>query len=89
MICLSFCRDVCSFPNSDMCRLLLNCGADPNAVCNDGNTPLHLIVQVSVISMLCTYAGLVAAKLLIFQGIGKTRTAQSKIMSLSITNQVI
>lgn len=38
-------KDVCSFPNSEVARLLLSCGADPNAVCNKGNTPLHLIVQ--------------------------------------------
>nr|XP_039268611.1 protein fem-1 homolog B-like [Styela clava] len=38
-------KDVCSFPNSEVARLLLSCGADPNATCDKGNTPLHLIVQ--------------------------------------------
>ena len=38
-------NDIVVFPNDILLRLLLQCGADPNAVDLDGNSPLHLIVQ--------------------------------------------
>ncbi|XP_072134156.1 protein fem-1 homolog B isoform X1 [Mobula birostris] len=37
--------DVCSFPSAQVTKLLLDCGADMNAVDKDGNGPLHIIVQ--------------------------------------------
>ncbi|KAM6937157.1 protein fem-1 homolog B [Xenentodon cancila] len=38
-------NDVCSFPNAQVTKLLLDCGAPVNAVDHEGNTPLHVIVQ--------------------------------------------
>ncbi|XP_020779585.1 protein fem-1 homolog B [Boleophthalmus pectinirostris] len=38
-------NDVCSFPNAQVTKLLLDCGAAVNAVDHEGNTPLHVIVQ--------------------------------------------
>lgn len=38
-------NDVCSFPNAQVTQLLLDCGAQVNAVDNEGNSPLHIIVQ--------------------------------------------
>ncbi|XP_072242590.1 protein fem-1 homolog B [Leuresthes tenuis] len=38
-------NDVCSFPNAQVTKLLLDCGAQVNAVDREGNTPLHVIVQ--------------------------------------------
>nr|XP_057931344.1 protein fem-1 homolog B [Doryrhamphus excisus] len=38
-------NDVCSFPNAQVTKLLLDCGARVNAVDHEGNTPLHVIVQ--------------------------------------------
>ncbi|XP_051547747.1 protein fem-1 homolog B-like [Myxocyprinus asiaticus] len=38
-------NDVCSFPNAQVTKLLIDCGAQVNAVDHDGNSPLHLIVQ--------------------------------------------
>ncbi|KAE8295906.1 Protein fem-1-like protein B [Larimichthys crocea] len=38
-------NDVCSFPSAQVTKLLLDCGAQVNAVDHDGNTPLHVIVQ--------------------------------------------
>ncbi|CAM4733740.1 hypothetical protein PO909_022013 [Leuciscus waleckii] len=38
-------NDVCSFPNAQVTKLLIDCGAQVNAVDNEGNSPLHLIVQ--------------------------------------------
>lgn len=32
---------ICVFPSVPAIQLLLECGADPNAIDNDGNTPLH------------------------------------------------
>lgn len=37
--------DVCFFPNVDLAKLLIKCGADVNAVNQNRNTPLHLIVS--------------------------------------------
>ncbi|KAF7989575.1 hypothetical protein HCN44_008249 [Aphidius gifuensis] len=37
-------NDVCKFPCSATSKLLIQCGADVNAMDNDRNTPLHLIV---------------------------------------------
>lgn len=38
-------NDVCSFPSAQVTKLLLDCGAQVNAVDHEGNTPLHVIVQ--------------------------------------------
>ncbi|XP_052792862.1 protein fem-1 homolog B-like [Mya arenaria] len=38
-------NDVVSFPNGNLCKLLLDCGAEVNARDKLGNTSLHLIVQ--------------------------------------------
>lgn len=38
-------NDVCSFPNAPVARLLLECGAQVNAVDHEGNSALHVIVQ--------------------------------------------
>ncbi|XP_062316889.1 protein fem-1 homolog B [Osmerus eperlanus] len=38
-------NDVCSFPSAQVTKLLLDCGAQVNAVDNEGNSPLHIIVQ--------------------------------------------
>ncbi|XP_055795345.1 protein fem-1 homolog B-like [Salvelinus fontinalis] len=38
-------NDVCSFPNAQVTKLLLDCGAQVNAVDHEGNSPLHIIVQ--------------------------------------------
>ncbi|XP_028921258.1 protein fem-1 homolog B [Ornithorhynchus anatinus] len=38
-------NDVCSFPNALVAKLLLDCGAEVNAVDLEGNSPLHVIVQ--------------------------------------------
>ncbi|MCJ8736083.1 hypothetical protein PDJAM_G00254880 [Pangasius djambal] len=38
-------NDVCSFPNAQVTKILLDCGAQVNCVDNEGNSPLHLIVQ--------------------------------------------
>ncbi|EAW77819.1 protein fem-1 homolog B isoform X3 [Gorilla gorilla gorilla] len=38
-------NDVCSFPNALVTKLLLDCGAEVNAVDNEGNSALHIIVQ--------------------------------------------
>ncbi|XP_034031570.1 protein fem-1 homolog B [Thalassophryne amazonica] len=38
-------NDVCNFPNAQVTKLLLDCGAQVNAIDHEGNTPLHVIVQ--------------------------------------------
>ncbi|KAJ8406426.1 hypothetical protein AAFF_G00300000 [Aldrovandia affinis] len=38
-------NDVCSFPNAQVTKLLLDCGAPVNGVDREGNSPLHVIVQ--------------------------------------------
>nr|XP_023670921.1 protein fem-1 homolog B [Paramormyrops kingsleyae] len=38
-------NDVCSFPSAQVTKLLLDCGAQVNAVDQEGNSPLHIIVQ--------------------------------------------
>uniref|UniRef100_A0A8C6S3I6 Fem-1 homolog b n=1 Tax=Neogobius melanostomus TaxID=47308 RepID=A0A8C6S3I6_9GOBI len=38
-------KDVCIFPNAQVVKLLLECGAQVDAVDHEGNTPLHVIVQ--------------------------------------------
>ncbi|KAL1502206.1 hypothetical protein ABEB36_007382 [Hypothenemus hampei] len=37
--------DVCKFPCAETTRLLIRCGANVNAMDNDRNTPLHVIVN--------------------------------------------
>ncbi|KAK9883902.1 hypothetical protein WA026_004844 [Henosepilachna vigintioctopunctata] len=37
--------DICKFPCAETTRLLIQCGADVNAMDIDGNTPLHVIVN--------------------------------------------
>ncbi|KZS14041.1 Protein fem-1 B [Daphnia magna] len=36
---------VCSFPSTDVIRLLLDVGADPESTDHDGNTALHILAQ--------------------------------------------
>ena len=38
-------NDIVKFPNEKLCKLLVKCGADVNAVDESHNTPLHLIVR--------------------------------------------
>lgn len=38
-------NDVVTFPNGNLCKLLIDCGSNVNARDNFGNTALHLIVQ--------------------------------------------
>ncbi|GJQ66144.1 putative ankyrin repeat protein [Trypoxylus dichotomus] len=38
-------NDVCKFPCAETARLLIQCGADVNAMDHDRNTPLHMIVN--------------------------------------------
>ncbi|XP_039277205.1 protein fem-1 homolog B [Nilaparvata lugens] len=38
-------NDVCRFPCSDTAKLLIQCGANVNAMDDEGNTPLHVIVR--------------------------------------------
>ncbi|RZF44658.1 hypothetical protein LSTR_LSTR000610 [Laodelphax striatellus] len=38
-------NDVCRFPCSDTAKLLIHCGANVNAMDDEGNTPLHVIVR--------------------------------------------
>ncbi|XP_060536135.1 protein fem-1 homolog B isoform X2 [Cylas formicarius] len=38
-------NDVCKFPCAETARLLIKCGADVNAMDNERNTPLHIIVN--------------------------------------------
>lgn len=38
-------NDVCKFPCAATAKLLVKCGADPNAMDNERNTPLHVIVS--------------------------------------------
>ncbi|KAL8606921.1 hypothetical protein ACOMHN_048717 [Nucella lapillus] len=40
-------NDVVKFPNAQMAVMLVNCGADVNALDQRGNTPLHIIVRYS------------------------------------------
>ncbi|XP_024885798.1 protein fem-1 homolog B-like [Temnothorax curvispinosus] len=40
-------NDVCKFPCAATARLLIHCGADINAMDNERNTPLHIIVGYS------------------------------------------
>jgi Fem-1 family protein b len=38
-------NDICKFPCAETTRLLINCGADVNAMDYERNTPLHVIVN--------------------------------------------
>lgn len=38
-------NNVCKFPCAATAKMLLRCGADPNAMDNERNTPLHVIVS--------------------------------------------
>jgi Fem-1 family protein b len=40
-------NDVVKFPNAQLAAILVNCGADVNALDQRGNTPLHIIVRYS------------------------------------------
>ena len=38
-------NEIVTFPNGDLCKLLIDCGANVNARDKHGNTPLHVIVK--------------------------------------------
>ena len=38
-------NDVCKFPCAEVAKLLIQCGADVNAMDSERNTPLHIIVN--------------------------------------------
>lgn len=40
-------NDVVTFPNKSLTQLLIQCGAEPNALDSHRNTPLHIIVKYS------------------------------------------
>ena len=53
--------EACAFPNLELLKLLLDGGCGPNVQDNDGNTPLHILVQyASVTSEVATLKGAVA-----------------------------